>query len=408
MAGERAASSAAFANAVEQRLDTFEDPNCEFDAGRSIKKAIRLFSHEGLLEGRIVPEAQLGYHGLDIAEPDSTGVRHGPFMRYYTAHNVYLYHLGPRKNLFVRQASREDEDALWHPSTRQNLVEPDEAERVTGFINNLQERPDPIYKPEGGDTDFWTYRCRLPQPEPRAVVLEQLAKGIHHMPHLMPNLANTKPIDGSRGLSGALLGPNDAAIVEEIIFARDPSRKFGTRQAAANDEHAASIALNYGWQELNYFADGSEEPSDAEEAVGIAPSGRVRSIMGRNLSLYDETEGAFTMDQTHGLLLPDSPLRLKECYLWAMRPGWKKHYGEPGALVEATATTYEQLQNITEHMIRLAWSLNWQDRFVQEIEHDVPLSPLPLDIETQEAAGLLRTVAFKRNVSRLPKPPRAQ
>jgi hypothetical protein len=386
MTNERLQTGNSFARAVENRLETFQDPNCEFTGDRSITKAIRLFSPEGRLEGRVTPEAQLGNH--EVAYQNPTGIDNGPFMRFYTKDNVHLYHLSKLGRLFARTTAKDNEDAIWHHSARQRLVDSEEAQRVISFIDNLQERPDPLYKPEGGDTDFWTYRCRLPQPERRQVVLEQLVKGVHSIGPLFPDLSKTSPIDGSRGLSGALIGENNAEWVEEVIFARDPSKRYGTRQAHENDEHAVRVALQLGWEEVNYG------PEDDQ----MAPAGLVRSIMGRNRNLYSEADGAFSLAETQDMLSANTPLRLTEGYLWAARPGWTTPYGEPAAIVEAKATTFEGLQEITRQMGELAWKLNRQDRWVEEIEEHVPLSPQQLDARAEKFSGLLRTVVFKSNV----------
>ena len=133
----------------------------------------------------------------------------------------------------------------------------------------------------------------------------------------------------------------------------------------------------------------------------MAPAGLVRSIMGRNRNLYNEADGAFSLAEAQNILSADTRLHLTEGYLWAARPGWKAPYGEPAAIVEAKATTFEDLQKITKQMGELAWRLNRQDRWVEEIEEHVPLSVGQLDAKSERLAGLLRTVVFKSNVSPL-------
>lgn len=358
----------AFSHAVEQRLHGFEDPNCQITANPPITEAIKLFSDDPL-EGRKVPEAELA---IVEADPETDIVLNsGAILRFQTAHNVYIYHtMGGR--LLRRSAPKEHERELWQRSNIDHHADDFEAGAVVNYINGLKERPLPLYRLDGEDAALWTLRCRLPVPLPREVVLNELhdaTQSIRYDPRV--------PIDdiASKGLSGALIGRNDAEWVDEVIFARDPSKRYGTRISYDNDYYAYRIAAVNGWQEVTFGPD--------EEDM---PKGFVRSIMGRNANLYSSGDGAFTIEEARAMLPVDSPLALTEGYLWADRPGWEKPYGEPAAIVEATRRNSEELAAITRAMGELAWRLNRQDRWVQEI------ADLPGSTEQE------RTIAFKRNV----------
>ncbi len=375
-----------FARAVENRLETLKDPNCAIE-GSSMLEAIRLFPQDNTLNGLRTHEVQLG---IRATEYDDTGIDGGPLLRFYTSEGgVYMYHLTDGR-LVSRQTMREEESALWHHSAEQYPVPSEEVEQIVSFINALHERPDPIYKAEDGDPELWTLRCRLPQPARRQVVLEQLHDATQNVEYVYPELSYSQL--AAKGLSGALIGRDDAEWVEEVIFARDPSRRFGTRQAADNDHYAVRIAEQLGWREINYGPHNKD----------MTRAGFVRSIMGRNRNLYSGKEGAFSIAETQALLPEDSRLELTEGYLWADRPGWEKPYGEPAAIVESIAKNPEALYTTIRQMGELAWALNWQDRWVAEIDERIPVDARQTELSIEKFSRrniVARTIAFKRNVS---------
>lgn len=358
-----------FEHAIKQRFDILEDVNCRIMADAPVAEAIRLFSDDQL-EGRKMPEAHLGFISPEHAT--ETSFDSGYLLRLYTNDSVYLYHAVAGR-LVCSNSLKGNEDDIWRGRGGERELYPGEFEAVTTYIDNLKERPSTLYNPVASAEDFWTVRYRLPQALTRQAVLDELhaaTQSIRFNPRIPVNEVAFK------GLSGALLGVNDAEMVDEVIFARDPSLRYGTRIDYDNDNYAARIAAVNGWKEVNFGVRDED----------IAPRGLVRSIMGRNRSLYDGSVGAFTFEEIQALLPADSRLRLTEGYLWADRPGWKQPYGEPSAIVEATMTHPEDLVAITNEMAELAWKLNWQQRFVQEIAN------LPKGMEYPQ------TIAFKRNV----------
>jgi hypothetical protein len=364
-----------FGAVVTQRLDTFQDPNCEIIADGFTDRAIRLFSHGLPLDNKEVPEAKLGIISAD--QPRHKVVT-GPVVNFTQGFDSELYHVRDGQ-LLHRTVDRGDAGELWLNPHLDEPVSDNHSQRLIDYITQLKERPNPIYQAGASDRDFWSSRWRLPVALPRQVVLDELFNATLDMLN-SPGLSS-KEI-ATRGLSGALIGKNDAEMVNEVILARDPSHTHGTRWEDDNDAHAGRIAATLGWKEINY---GPRNES-------MAPQGYMRSIMGRNRNLYNDKDGAFSLAETEtmrkqlGLKL----LRLTEGYLWSARPTWNKPYGEPGVVVEAAAMSQSRQAAVLQQMGELAWALNWQQRWVAEIA-DLPKSsslilPPP------------KTIAFVRNV----------
>ncbi|HEX8762989.1 MAG TPA: hypothetical protein VF733_04515 [Candidatus Saccharimonadales bacterium] len=208
-----------------------------------------------------------------------------------------------------------------------------------------------------GEASSWAARFRLPRVLTRQDVLAEIDRGVQAMkysPHI--------PLDrvAECGLSGVLIGPagdDDAELVQDVIFATDPSRRLGERDAGECDNHAIRIAEVNGWTEV----DNPEELAADESEVAFA--GSVRVIMGRNKDQYGGTS-AFTLAEARALLPTTTLFNTSGGYLFSDRPGWDAPYGEPAIIAVTTAEHYDA--QMEQELFLLAKGLNDQHRFVLE------------------------------------------
>lgn len=212
-----------------------------------------------------------------------------------------------------------------------------------------------IHKPDGEWS--WTARFRLPELSAHEDVLAEIHRGVTAMRYALDiPLAKVQEC----GLSGVLIGPegdDDARAVKDVIFATDPSKKLGQREAGESDRHAMRIAELNNWTEV----ENPEETVADKENIGFA--GSVRVIMGRNKDLY-AGESAFTLQEARNLLSPNTLFNTSGGYLFSDRPTWEKPYGEPAIIVATDANTYDM--EMEQELFGLALGLNRQHRFALE------------------------------------------
>lgn len=201
----------------------------------------------------------------------------------------------------------------------------------------------------------WTAHFRLPELQPRQTVLDTLheaTEGIRFSPKLPWAYV------AEFGLSGILQGPDEEAeMVSDVIFAQDPSQRYGMREAPEVDNYVVGIAERHKWSEI-YEGDGNEW-------------GPMRTILGRGKGQYGGEE-AFTVDETRALLDGESPLYVfgSGC-IFSDRPGWEKPYTEPGVILEAEDRGPQDVVHkarVVQALSELAFQLDRQDRWVLEHE----------------------------------------
>lgn len=224
-------------------------------------------------------------------------------------------------------------------------------------------RPSPLYvlDPNFDPNWSWTARYRLPKLQRRADVLRVIHNSVQ-TPTFKPREGDQ---DRHKGLNGVFIGPpgdNTAEIVQDVIFATDPSRRLGTRPPSASDLHALTIAREHGWQEVDENG-GELLTEEAIQAYGRRTV--VRVIIGLNKNRY-KGGSAFTLHEVRRLLPWNTLFTLTEggC-LFSTQPGWKVPYEEPAALLQLKEGYAFELEAIGQ-LSELAWALNQQHRFVVE------------------------------------------
>jgi hypothetical protein len=203
----------------------------------------------------------------------------------------------------------------------------------------------------------WAARFRLPEVTDRDTVLEEIDRSIQAMKY-----DRTIPLDevALYGLSGVLIGPKDdheAAQVQDVIFATDPSRKYGILPAADIDPRAMRTAKVNGWKEVD--VDGNILAPGIQDVVERS---LVRVIMGRNLDKYAGKKVA-TLSQARALLPIGTAWETQGGYLFSGRVG-SLMYGEAAIVAAMEANQYGQ--DDLRQLFDLAHGLNDQDRFVLE------------------------------------------
>lgn len=203
----------------------------------------------------------------------------------------------------------------------------------------------------------WTARYRLPELLPRDDVIAEIHRGVQAMRY-----SPTIPLEkiGEKGLSGVLIGPQgdeDATMVQDVIFATDPSKTYGVRNIWDGDLHALRIAQLNNWNEVE------EDGTELTEEAYTGAIDYVRVIMGRNKDQYGGG-AAFTLEEAYDMLPADTGFTMSSGYLFSDRPTWDTPYGEPAAIVQMPVSEYDQ--DAKGELFGLAWGLKYQHRFVIE------------------------------------------
>ena len=124
------------------------------------------------------------------------------------------------------------------------------------------------------------------------------------------------------GLSGAIIDDDESAAATEVIFASDPSQKFGDWHDADKDHHAATLAEHNNWIE-------ARDIEDLEYGT-VALEGCVRVIMGLNKGLYGGAD-AFSLDEVDSLMPKGFDLQITGTgTLFSGRPIFPELYKETG------------------------------------------------------------------------------
>jgi hypothetical protein len=215
-----------------------------------------------------------------------------------------------------------------------------------------------LYKLVHKTSDWsWTAHFKLPRIQPRSKVLAIIHEGVQTIKVsriLPPGFVDP------RGLSGTFIGPpndDDAAMVQSVIFATDPSKTHGHRHPSNYDFHAITIASQHGWTEV----DENGDPLDESNLTAYAKRDIVRVIMGRNKDKYGG-KAAFTLQEVRDLMPGRSMFTLKGGYLFSDQVGWDKPYGEPSAILKIDSAHYDL--EARDELLYLAYKLNAQHRIV--------------------------------------------
>lgn len=352
-----------FVNSIHEQFQALQDPFCRIPSNDVANEAIKLYPSAPLtsedamqdIQHVVLSRSAQSATGEGAESPSLYVALDDSQTRYYIRNDQLVATTVPLReigNAGMRQSIEDSLQAHHGHRGRVRVVSPREAANVTEFTANLKSRPKELYSVQQAyEGNTWSNHFLLPEPRPRDEVIAILHEATDALRYAAAIPIKELP---EKGLSGVLLGPDDdAATVTEVIFANDPSRRWGLRDAGDSDRYTVRIAELHHWT----HAPGGETILD----------GYLRTIMGRNKDKY-LGKLVFSLAETTDMLETGSPLEITAGgYLFSTRP-LQKPYGEPAIVVEAAYPEEDEARrdHIVTHLAELAWRLGHQDRWVLE------------------------------------------